>query len=51
MELERLYNMAGGQLEVVAKRAGGKLCTADGGEYCFVFCVAILFKKVEPCPP
>jgi hypothetical protein len=32
---------------VVAKRAGRKLCIADGCEHCFIFCVAVFFKKVN----
>ena len=38
-------------IKMVAKRAGRKLCIADGGEYCFVFCVTIFFKKVSPLSP
>ena len=50
MELEELCNTAA-TIKMVAKRAGRKLCIADGGEYRFVFCFAILFKKVSPRPP
>jgi hypothetical protein len=32
---------------VVAKRAGWKLCIADGDQYVAVFCITVFFEKVK----